>query len=195
MDYMPYQKRLDYIQGFDQMVSERTSQNWQPYFLNFMFNRIPGKESTRKTTMTGEVMRVYTTLITNIVRKPHSTSWMSFSPLFFGCPDFPVAKRDKDLVRNVIVNDGLHFNGCLLLPPKRKCRLKEHLDDHFKRNQERYYRDGYPLDRLHATYIEDGTMIDYAFKQLKRSNVSIDDILVLPRANSEFSRGRGLRKQ
>jgi hypothetical protein len=188
MDYMPYQTRLNSIQGFDQMVHERIALHWQPYFLNFMFNQIPGKHSTKKQIMADEVCRVYETLITNIVRKPTSPSWKQYCPIFIGCPDLPVAKSDRELVRNLNVNDGLHFNGCLLLPPEKKCRLKGRLDDHFRRHQELYYRDGYSLDRLHATNIHEGSMVDYALKHFKRGNVSYDDILILPRVRSEFGR-------
>src|ERR1700688_5280105 len=116
-----------------------------------MFNKIPGKHSTKKQIMADEVYRVYETLITNVVRKPKSPSWKQYCPFFIGSPDLPVAKSDKELVRNLNVNGGLHFNGCLLLPPKGRRRLRGHLDDHFRNNQERYYRDEYPLDRLHAT--------------------------------------------
>ena len=188
MDYIPYRTRLSFIHGCDQMVHERISQHWQPYFVNFMFNHIPGKHSTKKKIMADAVFRVYETLITNVVRKPKSPSWKQYCPFFIGCPDLPVAKSEKDLARNLNVNDGLHFNGCLLLPPENKCRLKGHLDDHFRNNQERYYRDGYPLDRLHATSIHEGSMVDYMLKHFKRGNVSYDDILILPRVSSELGR-------
>jgi hypothetical protein len=180
--------RLNYILGFEQMIHERIAERWQPYFVNFMFNNIPGKQSKKKLIMTDEVFRVYNSLLTNVIRKPKSPSWREYCPLFVGCPDLPVAKSDKDLVRNLNLNEGLHFNGCLLLPPEEKCRLKGHLDDHFRNHQESYYRDGYPLDRLHATFIHQKTMVDYALKHFKRGNVSHDDILILPRVSSELCR-------
>jgi hypothetical protein len=186
MEYIPYHKRRENVASYDEMVRERIREAWRPYFLNFMFARIPGRQFTRVQVMANEVTRVYQTLLTNVVRKPKSPSWSRFCPIFIGCPDLPVAKFDKDLVRNLQVNDGLHFNGCLLLPPLDKCRLGMSLKKHFDRYQGRYYRDEYPLDRIHVTYITDGTMIDYALKHLKRGTVSNDDILILPRAVSEL---------
>jgi hypothetical protein len=189
MSYLPYQKRLQFILSYDQMVRERIAGSWQPYFMTFMFNHIPGKQGTKKRIMTDEVSRVYQTLLPNIVRKPTSSSWKQYCPFFVGCPDLPVSKNEKELVRNLQVNEGLHFNGCLLLPPAEKCRLQEPLDKHFEKHQEQYYWDGHSLARLHATYIHDGSMIDYALKHFKRGNVAYDDILILPRTPSELTGG------
>lgn len=186
MDYMPYQQRLQMISGYDSWVSEYVKANWQPYFVTFMFKNISGKSATKIKVMTGEVSRVYATLLPNVVRKPTSPSWKEYCPRFIGCPDLPVAKREKELVRNLNVNGGLHFNGCLLLPPVEKCRLGTSLRKHFERNQEWYYRDDHALDRIHVKYITDGTMIDYGLKHIKRGTVSYDDILILPRAITEL---------
>lgn len=183
---MSYLQRLQLVVSYDSMIIGRVMEGWQPYFVNFMFNQIPGRKRTKIKVMTDEVMRVYSTLVTHVVRKPQSPSHLQKLPLFIGCPDAPVAKGEKELVRNVIVNDGWHFNGCLLLPPVEKCRLKGHLNIHFMRNQQFYYQDGYPLDRIHATAMDRYSIADYTLKHFKRGNVSNDDILILPRARSEF---------
>src|ERR1700685_522208 len=111
MDYIPYYQRKQLIAAYDEMIQQRIDKGWQPYFLNFMFNRIPGKPVTKKHIMEGEVERVHSTLVTFVVRKPHSPSWIQYVPIFVGCPDLPVAKWEKELVRNVVVNDGWHYNG------------------------------------------------------------------------------------
>lgn len=188
MEYLPYRQRFTLVEGFNTLVKERIRNRWQPYFLTFMFNNIPGRATTKSQIMTNEVCRVYRTLLSRVVRKPRSLAWNQYCPIFVGCPDLPVAKREKDLVRNLNVNGGLHFNGCLLLPPYDRCRLNEPLDKHFRRHQERYYWDEHPLDRIHVEPTQDGTMIDYAFKHIIRGNVPYDDILILPRARSELSR-------
>jgi hypothetical protein len=186
MTYIPYYERTNLILAYDEMIQERINNDWQAYFLNFMFKKLPRKGSTRKEMMKQAVQGVYTTLVKHVVHHPKSPSWVPYLPSFIGCPDLPVAKWEKELVRNVVVNDGWHFNGCLLLPPKEKCRLKEPLDRHFRNHQDRYYQDEYHLDRIHAKFIEDGTMADYMLKHFKRGNVSADDILILPRVGSEF---------
>jgi hypothetical protein len=186
MTYIPYSHRLQIVSGFDSWAREYVVAGWQPYFLNFMFKNIPGRSATKIRVMADEVSRVYSTLLPNVVRRPTAPAWKQYCPRFIGCPDLPVGKHDKDLVRNLNVNGGLHFNGCLLLPPTEKCRLGTSLRRHFDRFQERYYRDDCPLDRIHVTYIKHDTMIDYALKHFKRGNVSYDDFLILPRTVSEL---------
>jgi len=189
MTYIPYYERKNLILAYDEMIQERIENDWQPYFLNFMFKKLPSRRrSTRKEMMKQEVQTVYTTLVKHVVHHPKSPSWVPYLPFFIGCPDLPVAKWEKELVRNLAVNDGWHFNGCLLLPPKGKCRIKGHLDRHFRNNQEKYYKDEYYLDRLHAGVIKEGTMADYMLKHFKRGNVTSDDILILPRVSDEFTR-------
>jgi hypothetical protein len=187
MNYIPYYERKKLIIFYEEMIQQRIDDDWQPYFVNFMFNKIPGKPVTKKHIMEAEVYRICSALVPFVVRKPHSPSWEQYNPVFVGCPDLSVAKGEKELVRNLVVNDGLHYNGCLLLPPKAKCRLKESLDRHFRNHQERYYLDEHPLDRIHVKKIREGTMADYMLKHFKRGNVSADDILILPRTASEFS--------
>jgi hypothetical protein len=188
MNYIPYYERKQLIISYEEMIQQRIDEGWQPYFISFMFDRIPGKPVTKKRIMEAEIERVYSKLINYAVRKTHSPSWKQYNPVFVGCPDLPVAKWEKELVRNVVVNDGWHYNGCLLLPPAEKCRLPGHLDDHFRHHQRRYYRDEYPLDRLHVTKIQEGTMAGYILKHFMRGNVSADDILILPRVGSELRR-------
>jgi hypothetical protein len=188
MNYIPYYERKQLIISYEEMIQQRIDEGWQPYFISFMFHRIPGKPVTKKHIMEMEVERVHSTLVTFVVRKPHSASWIQYVPVFVGCPDLPVAKWEKELVRNVTVNDGWHYNRCLLLPPAEKCRLKRPLDHHFRHHQDRYYLDEFPLDRIHAKFIENGTMADYMLKHFKRGNVSVDDILILPRVGSELRR-------
>jgi len=186
MTYIPYHERTAMIVAYDEMIQERIKNDWQPYFVNFMFKRLPGNRSTKKEMMKQGVQGVYTTLVKHVVHHPKSPSWVPYLPSFIGCPDLPVAKWEKELVRNVVVNDGWHFNGCLLLPPEGKCRIKGHLDRHFRNNQDKYYKNEYYLDRIHAKFIEDGTMVDYMLKHFKRGNVFHDDILILPRTSSEL---------
>jgi hypothetical protein len=186
MNYVPYYERKKLVVAYEEMIQQRLNNSWQPYFVSFMFNNIAGKPVTKKHAMEAEVERVYSGMITYVVRDTHSPSWIQYVPIFVGCPDLPVAKWEKDLVRNLVVNDGWHYNGCLLLPPKEKCRLKRPLDHHFRHHQDRYYHDEHPLDRLHVTKIREGTMAGYILKHFMRGNVSADDILILPRVGSEF---------
>jgi len=187
MYVMPYQERVQLILHYNEMIKQYSDYNWRPYFINFMFNHIPGRKSVKLKVMTDEVVRVYSTLATHVVRKPRSASHREWLPIFLGCPDAPVPKRNKELMRNIRVNDGWHFNGCFLLPPPDRCRLTVPLGGHFDQRQELYYRDGRPLDRIHATAMNRMEIADYTLKHFQRGNISSDDILILPRAQSELT--------
>jgi len=57
------------------------------YLLTFMFNRLPGNTSAIVSQMQNEVERVYSALLTWIVKKPTSVNWVPLLPRFIGCPD------------------------------------------------------------------------------------------------------------
>lgn len=189
--YKDYQQRIEIIHGYETLVERRIDEGHRAYFISFMFEGIRGTVERRKVVMAAEVTRVFSTLVTRVARKPKLPGAVEFLPTFIGCPDLPVYKREKELLRNVVVNGGLHFNGVLVLPPKRHCRRGSDLHTgglkrHFDQNQHLYYKDEYPLDRLHATRIRENTMVDYALKAFKSGKNDSDDILILPRAISEL---------
>lgn len=72
------------------------------------------------------------------------------------------------------------------IPPASRlpCSLVEHFDE----KPERYVGQGRPLQRLHTTPMTHGDMTDYALKAFKNGQVSYDNVLVLPRAQSELPR-------
>lgn len=159
------------------------------HFLTFMFQSIPGNRDTKKEVMKRDVIRAHDLLMRNVVRKPDSANWKSSRPIFIGCPDLPVIKRTKQPIRNLIVNDGLHFHAIALTPalygPKTplmhyyrpSSRLKVPLVDHFIEKQSMYQTEHlYRVDVMPITY---GTMTDYTLKAFKNGRVGSDDILVL----------------
>jgi hypothetical protein len=73
--------------------------------------------------MTDEVDRVYSTFITRVVRKPHSEYQKESRPILIGAPDRPVLKNEKQKLKDVKINGGVHLHGILLVP--RQSRLKE----------------------------------------------------------------------
>lgn len=180
-------RRPQTINAYNAMIIDRAMRGWQPYFANFMFDHIPGKKRTKFEIMEGEVERVYATLITHVVRRPNAPSQMEYRPVFVGCPDAPVAKSNKPSIRVHLANDGWHFNGCLLLPPPDKCRMKGHLDEHFRQHKDHYYIPDRPLNCVHVTRMSSPAIADYTFKHYKRGNVASGDILLLPRSRDEIS--------
>jgi len=163
------------------------------YFVNFMFNQLPGSRQTQMEIMTQEVGRVHSILTHHIVRRPKVEKWAHLRPIFIGSHDLPVFKWDRgELHRLDIVNDGVHFNVVALVPPPShpvwpnwsqyrmwgpQSRLKVPLDLHFRERGTFYLNDR--LARVHVTPVNNGTMADYTLKTFKHGRVDWDSILVL----------------
>jgi hypothetical protein len=103
-------------------------------------------------------------------------------------PDGPCYKRQKQALRDVSINDGLHFHGLILVPTK--SRLKVPFLQHL-RDKKRSYGRGYILT-THAEPIWDQErfVADYGGKAVKRGRLSYDDILVLPRTGKELQQNK-----
>jgi hypothetical protein len=85
-------------------------------------------------------------------------------------PDGPCYKREKQALRDVKINDGLHFHGIILVPTK--SRLKVPFLQHL-RDKKRSCGRGYML-MIHAEPNRDHHrfVADYAGKGIKRGRVS-----------------------
>jgi hypothetical protein len=106
-------QREEYIAGYSLMIRKNRFGR-VPHYINFMFHHLPGSRQTKIEIMKKQVSRVHDILTRSIVRKRDSVNWQPSRPIFVGCPDLPVWKRDKEPIRNLIVNDGLHFNAICL---------------------------------------------------------------------------------
>jgi hypothetical protein len=183
------EQREQYIAGYSAMIEENRFGR-EPHYINFMFHSIPGSRETKLEVMRRDFIRAHDLLMRSIVRKPDSVNWQASRPIFIGCPDLPVVKRQKQHIRNFMVNHGLHFNAVSLTPPPSsgdvqplthlflpKSRLKISLEEHFRREQQMYQTEH--LYRIHVEPIVDGTMMDYTLKTFKNGYVTPDQILVL----------------
>ena len=135
-------------EGYGQWVREQLDQDWDAYILTFMFRQIPGSRSSILATMTAEIERVYATMLTRIIRNPMSEKNRDMLPIWIGCPDFPVPKYQKQSLRNVTVNDGLHFHVICLIPPD--SRLLESLEDHVAHHHQLYRGKVGTISELHV---------------------------------------------
>jgi hypothetical protein len=137
--------------------------------------------------MVSDVTRFHGILKQHVVRKFDAPGWSELVPALLGLPDWPVPKKDKVPVRNLQVNDGLHFNAVVLMPPTlerphiegiKESRLKVTLDLHVKENEKKYLTE--KLYRMHVTPIpSQGVIVGYTFKTFLNGRTSIDDILIL----------------
>jgi hypothetical protein len=109
-------------------------------------------------------------------------------PIVVGCPDWPVAKRDKKSLTEIITNDGMHYHGILLVPPSRS-RLQVPVEEHFKMKQQVYL--GPTIDRIDVRPFaadDSDRVTDYALKGLRTGRLpGHESILILPRAWGERS--------
>jgi hypothetical protein len=156
-----------------------------PYFMTFMFKSIKGNQRTKWNRMRREIERVYSTMLTHIIRSPRSTPLHDF-PLLIAYPDRPVPKHEKQPLKRITINDGLHPHGMLLDPPW--TRMPETIDEHVARYHSLYVWPGHPLLSIH---VEPAThnlprVIDYAMKSFKRGRFDLDDVLVLPKSQTEM---------
>jgi hypothetical protein len=161
-------------------------ENAEPYYVSFMFNHLPGRQSAKIEQMWKEVTRFHGLLKRHVVRKPEAPGWKELLPVLIGLPDYQVPKRKKVRVRRLQVNNGLHFNAVVLLPPRfeypqityvRQSRLKVSLDVHVAEKHREYLTD--KLYRIDVRPITHGTMANYTFKTLLKGRVTPDDILIL----------------
>lgn len=179
-----YSSRQLTIEGYSAWTKALVANGWEAYFVNFMFRHLPTRLSFFGDPMEDEADRVYRTLITRVARTPREE--IGHLPIFWGCPDFPVWKTKKVSRRDNGVNGGRHYNGLYFIPPA--SRLACSLGKHFEEQREKYVRQDRPLQRLHTTPMSYGDMTDYALKAFKNGRISYDNVLVLPRAQSELPR-------
>ena len=177
--------REDIIDAFGTWIKQYFKDDWDAYLFTFMFNQLPGSQETRRDQMHEEITGVYRKLVTRVIRKPKSVENANLLPRGVFFLDKPAYKRQKQRVRDVLVNDGLHMHGVVVSP--RKSRLKVGLDEHFRDHRSLYetaklYRiDVQPIDHspVHTT--------DYAGKALKTRQFAEDDVLILPRSIKELT--------
>ena len=136
--------------------------------------------------MTDEVCRVYSQLLTRIVRDPNAPSYQQLLPYLMASPDLPVPKTgSKASVRELTINGGLHFHGILVLPPEDKCRLGRLLVAHLHKKNHVYCPPDYPLLRIDCRSMSTPMLAEYTLKQIKRGKMDYDDILILPKTLDE----------
>lgn len=183
------QRLLSVLDAYGEWVEQLIEEGWYAYYTSVMFNKIAGTAGARKDVMRQELERVYSMFVTRVVRKPTSPGQILYLPRFIGCEDRMVPKKNsKAPLSDLVVNDGVHLNGILLIPFK--SRLKKHPLDYFADNQKHYCRCGGPLQRIHITTISETPKrnSDYTFKAIKRGYVPEDEIIILPKAIDEMVR-------
>jgi hypothetical protein len=173
----------DIVNGYSQWVQEYIDNGWKAFLVTFMFRPLGRGDRPALTKMIEEVDRVYSTFITRVVRRPNSESQKASRPILIAVPDRPVFKCEKQQLKDVKINEGVHMHGILLVP--KRSRLKEGVKRHFKTHENFYIRNN--LWRLDIKRIRSNPnkVVSYAMKAIKHSVFSYDNILIFPKAKTE----------
>ncbi len=158
---------------------------WEPALLTFMFEHLYGPRAAVAQEMGDTVEVTYATLVNRMFRHPKRVA-LDDLPLWVGCPDYPILKREGGRLEDMIRNDGRHIHVVAMTPPGTRlgCSLVDHIDD----NQVHYSGSNRRLSRLHAVQIRSRIefVADYALKGAKSSRVGTDGVFILPRLLSEL---------
>jgi hypothetical protein len=167
-----------------QWLSSYRNRLWTSYYMNIMFHHLPGSYGSRIARMHLAMTKFYGQFCTRFVRNPRAPSKQECLPRLWLAPDLPAPKHEKSPLHEVTINDGLHFNGFLLIPPE--SRLRRDVIAHVDRHQPRYCQHG--IARIHIASMDQriGKTADYAFKTVSGGRVDHEHILILPRSVSEL---------
>jgi hypothetical protein len=135
-----------------------------------------------------EITIFYRKLITHVEREPRLNKNADKLPRGVFFPDVPAHTRQKQRLRAVTVNDGLHMHGVVVIP--KKSRLKVSLGEHVLENYEKYW--SHKMYRIDVVPMDARIVYttDYAGKALKTPRFDQDDILILPKTTGELGSGR-----
>jgi hypothetical protein len=173
------------IEAYGEWIHEHMAYGWSGYFLSFMFDQMQGSEYDRMAEMKKTLGWFYGRLAKASVPKASSSKWSEFLPKAVLAPDFPVFKHSKQQLKDVIINNGLHWHGLVVVHPLTP-KLREPLDLHIERNLSRYLAGNIRNIGVRCITHEPEYVTGYGMKGLKRSSLSDDDILIFPRTVSEL---------
>jgi hypothetical protein len=132
----PRSQPTEIVQAYGGWVQEHLHLGWDAYFVTFMFRNISGSNEVKIQLMQEEITKFYEKLATRAVRKPRSEKWVHLLPKGVFFPDVPGYKKSDSNIREVTINDGIHFHGIMVAT--RECRLKEPLHLHLGRKRRLY---------------------------------------------------------
>jgi hypothetical protein len=172
------------LQGYGKMIRDHMDLGWHGYFLSFMFSHIPGSDASRLQEMKKHLGWFYGRLANASVPKASSPKWSEFLPKIVLAPDLPVPKRSRQRLRDVTINDGIHWHGLMVVNPLAP-KMRGPLDAHINGNRHKYLVGSIrEIDVIPITHTPE-YLTGYGLKSLK-SRFSPDEIVIFPRAVSEL---------
>ncbi|UWU20925.1 hypothetical protein N2601_16930 [Rhizobium sp. CB3060] len=178
--------KQEYLDAWIEWTMNLVNGGYEPYLLTFMFNQMMGSERRTSERMIIAIEEFYKQLLTRILRKPRKADLYTEFPRLLAAPDWPVHSHLKMTVEESAVNEGKHWHGIFLLPPRSRMQVALHA--YLEEHQGKYAGKTKPILRLHVVPIErtEREAIRYALKQVDRGRIGQDAILVLPKVHSEM---------
>lgn len=180
-----------WIQGCSEWIEEhRRYAPWKVYYVNFMFDALPGSEQQITGQMHKAIRKFYGRFSGQFVHNQRAANEQERMPRFFLFPDKPVWKKySRACISELKINDGgIHYDGTMLTPVISRFRDRCPIA-HIKESQDVYCR--YGIRRIHVLPVNDIPGIcDYAAKTLKWRRADECDVLILPRSVSELRDNR-----
>ena len=175
--------------AYSEWVSSWMEAGYDLYLMSFMFKPMAGSEATWLKIMEASLETFYASLVTRVVRRPRSVSSDQL-PRLLAHPDLPVQKRTKTTLRDATINDGLHFQAVIALPPV--SRLRDSLDDHLAAHTDLYCPPEGRLARIHAVPVTETPrrVAQYTLKMVEKGRFGVEHTVVLPRTLSELGSRR-----
>lgn len=179
-----------YVAGLSEIVQDQSSNGWSVDLITIMPSKVSLDRRLIPVLIREPVERIYSRLISRVVRRPRSTSVTPKSqrPILIGSVDIP-GYRGKP-VDSSSHDGGLHFHGLLALPPQSRLRGQTAVE-HFARNDALYRRD-VDVARIDVRPVDPADIakvLRYALKAVCRRQIGLDGgVVILPRALSELSR-------
>ena len=176
------------------MAQERFAVGWDAFLLTFMFNPLGAGQKQMPKIMQEEVTATYHKILTRMHRVPKKVD-LYHLPLWISAPDFPVAKYQKGSLQDAKTNDGLHFDVIALVPPENPRGLD--FEAYVKDNPQKFVGHNRYLRTLDIVYINHDAdyVADYVLKSVNRGWASPDDILILPKSQSERPKRTGTERK
>ena len=187
-----FKLKYDYGAWIEQILNGKfDSQIWNGYIVTFMFNNIPGSFDHKCSVMENEIERVYATLIRYVVHNPRSSSQRKKLPKLFAFPDCSGKKMEPFRWEDIMINDGLHCHGIVLILIDTRLKVGLDLFINEEENEETYrhfVKFGGPLRRIHIKPVDrtPRKVAGYAFKSLEWRIPDSNRMLILPKAVSEL---------
>jgi hypothetical protein len=173
------------LQAYGQWVHDHMAYGWHGYLLSFMFCQIHDSDDGRMLEMKKHLGWLYGRLDKASVPNASHSEWGPFLPKAVLAPDLPVPKNSKQNLRDVTMNNGIHWHGLVLVNPLAP-KLHGPLDVHINENLGKYLVGSIRTIGVGPITHDPEYVTEYGMKGLKRSSFSEDDILIFPRVVSEL---------